>query len=296
MKPKIDRIKLVFAILFSVAYLFSTFEVSLGQDMMGPDYASSKTKEVIQKMLKAHGGLEKWKKVKSLSFDNIFFNPAASQMEWPSPWWVSHEVIDLKNRRAYHDWPLDNAKLTFDGEKVWTVDWKNGNMPKMQAMFFFYFAALPFLTQDSNVRLGEPGMAKLPGFDKEYITVVMGFTEKPTIGKTDKDSFKLFIDPDTHILQDYEYKMGFGAMLDAMGLPPEAEVFGPMLRIHDKFTKVNGLTFPTELHTMPPDGSTIYGNHVLFNYSLTEKFDESRMKMSINVIIDKSNAERKAGK
>ncbi len=257
-----------------------------------PDYASDETRMVIEKMISAHGGLDKWQNAPTLSFDNIFYNPFASQMQWPSPWWVSHEVIDLKKRRAHHDWPLDQAKLSFDGEKVWTVDWKAGNMPKMQAMFFFYFAALPWLTQDANVRLSEPGSAKLPGMEKDYITVLMEFRERPTVGKTSKDSFKLFIDPDSYLLQAYEYSMGFGAMLDAMGVP-QGQIFGPMLRIHDNFAQVDGLLFPAEMHTMPPDGSQLYGNHVLMNFSLSEPFDESRMRMPSNAVVDNSSAERK---
>ena len=81
-------------------------------------------------------------------------------------------------------------------------------------------------------------------------------------------------------------------MLDAMGLPAEKEVFGPMLRIHDKFTQVGGLTLPAEMHTMPPDGSTTYGHHLLLNYSLREKFNESRMRMPSNAVIDESSAMR----
>ena len=36
-------------------------------------YASKLSQEVIEKMIEAHGGMEKWKKAKSFSFDNIMF-------------------------------------------------------------------------------------------------------------------------------------------------------------------------------------------------------------------------------
>ncbi len=261
-----------------------------------PQYASAKTKEVIEKMIIAHGGIQKWREAKTLRFDNIFFNPAAGQMEWSSPWWVSHEVIDLKKRRTYHDWPLDQAQLAYDGEKVWTIGWKTANMPKFQAMFFFYFVSLPWLTQDANVRLGVPGKGKLPGSAKDYLTVEMGFAAAPTVGKTAKDFYKLYIDPDTYLLQAYEYGIGFGALLDAMGLPADQEVFGPILRIHDKFITVAGLKFPAEFHTTALDGSQTYGHHVVINYSLREAFDETRMKMPAAAVIDQSRAERQPAK
>ncbi len=295
MKTKINCTKLVFAILFSATYLFSTSDVSLGQDMMGPLYSSPKTKEIIQKMIQAHGGMKVWQDAKSVSFDNIFFNPSAEQMEWPSPWWVSHEVIDPRTRQAYHDWPLDGAQLSYDGNQVWTVDWAQANSPKMQALFFYYFIGLPWLTQDQNVKLSQTGKGMLPGFEKEFITVTMTFKEKPAVGKTDKDSFKFYIDPDTHLLQGYEYVMGFGAMLDAMGMP-DGQLMGPMLRIHDKFAKVDGLTLPAEMHTMAPDGSMTYGHHVINNYSLNKPFDQKRMKKPSNAVVDNSSAMRKMSK
>lgn len=276
-------------VLAAISFTLTLADAGGTQGRQGPRYASPKAKNVIERMVQAHGGLRKWQEARTLSYDNIFFNPYAKDMQWPSPWWVSHEVVDLQKRRAYHDWQLDQAKLAFDGDKVWTVGWKSGNMPKMQAMSFFYFATLPFLTQDANVSLDEPGTGKIPGSDKQYVTVLMKFTEKPTAGKTIKDSYKLYIDPDTHLLQAYEYHIGFGAMLDAMSLPPGQETFGPMLRIHDRFTTVDGLILPAEMHTLPPDGSTTYGNHVLFNYSLSEKFDESRMKMPAGAKVDDSS-------
>jgi hypothetical protein len=125
-------------------------------------------------------------------------------------------------------------------------------------MFFFYFLNLPFLTQDPNVRLSDAGMGKLPGSDTEYIRVSMEFTEKPTVGKTAQDTFKLYIDPETYRLAAYEYVIGYGAMLDAMGIP-EGQMMPPMLRIHDKFTKIGGLVMPSEMHTMAADGSMTFG-------------------------------------
>ncbi|MCI0691450.1 hypothetical protein L0337_05515 [candidate division KSB1 bacterium] len=278
--------------LISAVLLLSSVIVFDSVTLAQPQYASAKTKEVIDKMIIAHGGMQKWREAKTLSFDNIFFNPLAGQMQWPSPWWVSHEVVDLKNRRAYHDWPLDQAQLAYDGEKVWTIGWKIANMPKFAAMFFFYFVSLPWLTQDANVRLGELDKGKLPGFAKDYFTVAMGFTAAPTIGKTANDSYKLYIDPDTYLLQAYEYSLGFGALLDAMGLPADQEVFGPLLRIHDRFITVGGLTVPAEMHTMAPDGSQTYGHHIVFNYSFNEAFDEARMKMPAAAVIDQSRPER----
>ena len=278
-----------------LASLFSPAQAMERGTGKGPIYASPATRAVIEKMVEAHGGIEPWRAAKTFSFDNLFFNPLYEQMRWPSPWWASHEVIELSTRRAYHDWPLDRARLTYDGEDVWTVDWGQKNPPKMQSLFFFYFIGLPWLTQDPNVRLEEPGTAKLPGEDTQYTTVRMEFAEKPPVGKTKQDTFLLYIDPKTHRLRAYEYTVGYGAMLDLMGIP-DGQVAGPMLRFLDKFAEVDGLLVPSEMHTGSPDGSQTWGYHVLMNHSLREPFDESRMNKPAKAVVDPSSAERASAK
>lgn len=266
---------------------------SQAQTASGPQYASEATQEVIEKMIEAHGGLKTWQNAPTISYDNIFFNPFATEGPDAYPWWVSHEVFDQRTRRAYHDWPLDDAHLTYDGEDVWTVHWGNDNMPRFMAQFFYYFVNLPWLTQDNNVRLGKMQRSKLPGSgtDKDYYTVEMTFTEKPAVGKTVRDKYKLYIDPDDHLLHGYEYWIGYGPMLDGMGIP-EGEIFGPMLRVHDSFAAVDGLVFPERFHTMSPDGSATYGYHVIMNHRIDAPFDEERMRKPSNAIIDTSTEAR----
>ena len=80
-------------------------------------------------------------------------------------------------------------------------------------------------------------------------------------------------------------------MLDGMGIP-EGEIFGPMLRVHDVFAEVDGLLFPAQFHTMPPDGSTTYGNHVIMNHSITKPFNQSKVRRPGNGVIDTSSHKR----
>ena len=41
----------------------------------GPDYASNETKRVIEAMVDAHGGIERWRAAPSIRFDDIMHNP-----------------------------------------------------------------------------------------------------------------------------------------------------------------------------------------------------------------------------
>lgn len=258
----------------------------------GPQYVTAETKSVVLDMIEAHGGLAAWQSMRTLSFTNIFFNPLAPAGN--DPWWLSHEVFDQATRRAYHDWPLDKAQLTYDGNEVWTVNWKKANHPKFMATFFYYFLNLPWLTQDDNVLLSEPGEATLPGDDTVYITVDMAFRESTSPGRTARDAYTLYIHPESYILKAYTYTVGYGAMLDLMGIPPGQSTMGPVLRIHDSFTRVDGLLFPDRFHTGPMDGSTIWGHHIVTNYTLNTPFDESRMRKPSTAVVDASSDQRQA--
>jgi hypothetical protein len=256
----------------------------------GPDYATAQTKEIILKMVAAHGGMEAWRRAPSVSYDNIFFNPYAQQGS--DPWWVVHEQIEQGARRVIQDWSIDDGLLVYDGEKTWTKGYEKGNPPTFMVHFFYYFTQLPWLTQDDGVRLGAPGRGTLPLWDGDLITIDMTFSKAPAAGKTARDSYKLYIDPASYLLAGYEYTIGYGALVDALGLPPEQDTFGPMLRVHHAFDTVDELTVPTRMSTWAPDGSQTYGHHVILNYSYSDAFDESRLIMPADGVVDEPRPDR----
>ena len=254
-----------------------------------PEYASAESRRVIERMIEAHGGYTIWKNAAAISYDNTFFNPFAQPDE--NPWWFARETIDQKTRRVVQDWEIDKAILVFDGRETWTTNWGVGNPPRFMVHFFYYFVNLPWLTQDDTVFLGEVERASLPGYDEAFYVITMSFSTDPAEGKVAADTYKLFIHPESYRLQGYEYSIGYGAMLDLFGLP-DGELFGPMLRVHDSFTEIDGLIFPARMHTMAPDGSQTWGHHILTRYDIRTPIDESKMVRPPGAIIDKSSSER----
>ena len=253
-----------------------------------PKYASEESQRVIGKMVEAHGGLDSWRKAETVSFDNIMFSEGLGEEKF----WISKITVDQKTKRVYQEWPLHNATMASDGKQAWSVNWKAGNPPKSEALMFYYFLNLPWLTQDKNVELGAVEKIKHKGFKNEVYVIRFGFAEKPVIGKTKLDSYKLFIDSRSYLLLGYEYMIGYGGMLDLMELPADKKLFGPMFRIHDSFTNVGGLTYPNRMHTGNLDQTQTYGYHAIINYDLTADFDESKMKVPKNAVIDKSSDKR----
>lgn len=257
----------------------------------GPTYASNASRAVVQRMVRAHGGLERWRAAKTLRYDNVFFNPLATE---GSPWWVVRETFHMPTRRTYHRWPLDGAELAFDGEKVWTRGWQQANYPNFMALFFFYFVNLPWLTQDTAARIGPTGPASLPGRTGTYDTLRVTWGPPYPPGRTGRDFFVLYVERETGRLGAYQYGIGYGAMLDLMRLPPDRTVFGPVLRLQDHFTTVDGLVFPARMHTGNLEGTRVYGHHALFNYSLTDPWDPSRLAAPPGAVTDTSRAVRRA--
>lgn len=266
--------------IFTIAML-----IAFGANANDPKYASKQTKEVIENMIKAHGGLKAWKQINTFSLDNVMFSESLGEV----PFWANKITVDPKTRRVYQDWPLHSASMAFDGKEAWSVDWKIGNPPKFEALFFYYFLNLPWLTQDDNVRLGEVTKIKHQAFENEVFLIDMRFTEKPAVGKTVSDTYKLYIDSETYLLVGYEYMIGYGHMLDLFGFPSNKDLFGPMFRINDSYTEVDGLLYPNRMHTSNTEQTQVYGYHTILNYDLKGEFDESKMIKPKNAVIDESS-------
>lgn len=250
-----------------------------------PKYASEKTKEVVEKMVQAHGGIEQWRSVPAISFDSIMHNNYHSKNELA--WWVARESIDQKSRKVHQDWYLNDAQIAYDGDQVWSTNWNKANPPTAMLYFFYYFINLPWLTQDDGVELSEVGSFEWPGHGgKTYHEVKMTFTERPVIGKSSLDYFTLYIDPQTNLLAGYQYALGNRALLNSLGQPPERKLFGPLWRVITKNQTVDGLVFPAAFRTMPEADERIVGNHIVTHIDLHTPFDFSKLEKPDNAIVD----------
>ncbi len=254
-----------------------------------PKYASNESKEIIEKMISAHGGMEKWKNLETLTFTSTMHSAALGALRF----WIQTQTIDMKTRRSYQDWPLVGSKLSYNGEEVWTTDWRVGNPPNHQHSVFYYYVNLPWLTQDNNVELSDVKKINHPAFKNEVYKIKMTFSETPTLGKSNKDSYTLFINSSTYILDGYEYTVGYGPLLDVIQLPKDKETFGPVLRVNNYTGDIHGLKFPILMTTSNPELTQQYGDHAIYSFKLNEKFDESRMVKSEKDVVDTGKDIRK---
>lgn len=261
-----------------IAALFISFS-SIAE---GPKYASDETKRVIEKMIEAHGGYEKWDQLNTLSFTSIMHSESLGVLRF----WVNDQVVDMENRRTYQDWPLVGSSLAYDGNQVWSANWNVGNPPSHQQSVFFYYLNLPWLTQDDHVVLSEAELVSHKGFDNDVYKVIMSYTESPVLGKSVKDTYTLYIDSKSYLLVGYEYTVGYGPMLDIMGLPEGQEVFGPVFRKNNYIAEINGLKYAVLFTTHDVEMTTKYGDHAIYDIKFNEEFDESRMEPPANAVFD----------
>lgn len=256
------------------------FATSLAQSK----YASKETKEVIEKMIKSHGGMEKWNNLETLTFTSSMHSKSLGFLRF----WIKTQTIDMKTRRSYQDWPLVGAQIAYDGKKAWSTNWNLGNPPNHQHSVYYYYANLPWLTQDDNVKLGSVEKVKHQAFKTEVYKIKMTFTESPTLGKSKNDSYTLYINANNFLLSGYEYTVGYGPLLDQLRIPKNKAVFGPVLRVISYTGDVNGLKFPMLMTTHSLDMKDLYGDHAIYSFKINKKFDESRLIMPANGLVDTS--------
>ena len=242
-----------------------------------PPTATSPTKsEVVNKMIEAHGGLERWQTAPTMRFTDSFL-PAGAE----SPL-ESHVTVEMTSRRAYLDFPSMNAQIVWDGEKAWSVNWKGRTPPRFLALLSFYFVGLPWLTADPGVHLSEPGIGTLPDDPTEYITVKMTFG--PGAGDTPDDYYLLFIDPSAYELRAAEFTVTYADVL-----PPDVE-FKKELGIFEAHGEFEGLKVPTRF-SIYVDGE-LQGTYEWRDVSFTQPFDASRMEMPDDAVVDTSSPTR----
>jgi hypothetical protein len=235
--------------------------------------------EPVNRMIAAHGGLDTWKAAPTLSFeDSLLPTGAPTAM-------VSRVTTEMSTRRAYLDFPAMKAQVVWDGEKAWSVNWKGPIPPRFLALLSFYFLGLPWLTTDPGVNLGEPGAGTLPDDPTQYITVKMSFGRG--VGDTPDDYYRLFIDPETHRLKAIEFTVTYADLL-----PPGVAAIKEY-GVYEAYQTSEGLLVPARLTVYSDQWekrSTLEWRDVSFRRA----FDESRLPMPPNAVVDASRPTRTA--
>lgn len=185
------------------------------------DVTTSIYPENLTKVFNAHGGIDAWKSMKSLSFT----------MEKPDGNEVT--LTNLDSREAL----IENPKATigFDGNKAWFVNKMEGEYkgypPKFYYNLMFYFYAMPFILSDDGINYADAEPLVFEGVTYPGIQV----TYNAGVGETPEDRYVLYYNPKTYKMEWLGYTVSFVPGIDKKELH---------FRKYGDWQEINGLQLP----------------------------------------------------
>lgn len=231
-------------------------------------------------MQAAHGGLEQWKKIKTIYFNHhiVFGTDSARQ------WWISREMTELKTMRFYETRPAENATIVYDGNETWSTDWRQSNPPSMLVNNHLLQQVLPFILSHPMGIVNQEPDYKLPGNDSvNFIAIRIQFKKEANFDSA--KFYRIFIHPATYRMAGWEYNITHPVQLKNIGLPDSVKSYGPFINKIHSYAKVSGILLPEKYDTYNPQGK-ISGNHLVMDYKLNGRFDKTMMRMPAGAVED----------
>ncbi len=155
---------------------------------------TSKYPENLLNVFNAHGELDTWSTMKSLSF----------AMEKPNGKEVT--TVNIKNRKSLIDMP--EHAIGFDGKQAWLLN-KRDTEYKGNAKFYynlmFYFYAMPFVLADDGIIYGE---AEPLAFEEQtYPGIKISYNSG--VGESPEDEYVLYFNPETYQMEWLAYTVTY---------------------------------------------------------------------------------------
>ena len=235
--------------------------------------ADEKSKVLVAAMIEAHGGMDTWAAAPSVAFTE----------QWTvggEPGAVMRFVIEQGPRRVHAEVVGTDTRIGWDGEQAWGLNWDVPRPPRFLAQLNYYFLNLPWLTQDPGVFLEYEGTGSIYDGDKRYEIVRMTFGQG--VGDSPEDYYRLYIDPETHVLAATGYIVTYQAILpEGMSQSPENTL------VFESYEQVDGLTVPTAF-TIYRGKDQVYASLAAKDWSFREPFDAAAAMVPEGAVIDES--------
>lgn len=149
--------------------------------------------EALQHVLEAHGGIELWRKQRTLAY------------VIPKPGNPETHIIDLHSRKDKIETP--NYDMGFDGSAPWLLN--KGKEYQGNVEFYhnlmFYFYAMPFVLADSGIHYGEATPLNFEGTTFPGIKI----SYDAGVGTSPKDEYYLHYDPETYEMEWLGYTVTY---------------------------------------------------------------------------------------
>ena len=188
--------------------------------------------ENLTKVFSAHGGLDLWKKQRTLIY------------EMPKPDNPETHTTDLWSRKDRIDTP--NYMMGFDGVQPWLLNTDGayeGNV-EFYHNLMFYFYAMPFVLADDGIKYADTEALQFEGQNYPGIQI----TYDDGVGTSPKDEYYLHFNPETHQMEWLGYTVTYRTGEDSDNIK--------WIRYND-WTTVNGLVLPQSISWYNYENRTI---------------------------------------
>jgi hypothetical protein len=173
----------------------------------------------LGKVFEKHGGIEKWRKANTLSFNKG----------------EEAHTVDLHSRKTVVHSP--KYSLGFNGKDIWISKQDStafkGN-PAFYYNLYFYFYAMPFVLADEGIMYEET--TPLVFENKEYPGVKISY--QTNVGSSPEDNYFIYYNPETYQMEWLRYSATFFSK-------KKANSFN-VIRYND-WTTVDGFVLPKSL-------------------------------------------------
>lgn len=214
----------------------------------------------IAKVIEKHGGIELWRKQKTLSFNK------------------GEEVhsVDLQSRKTVINTP--NYSLGFDGKEIWLHETKEKSFKSTKDFYYnlyFYFYAMPFVLADDGIIYEKTDDLVFKG--ENYPGVKISYN--PNVGSSPDDNYIIYYNKETYKMEWLAYTVTFNSK-------QPSEKFN-IIKYHD-WNLVNGFLLPKAITwyqkdekgnlTEPRGAATEFTLPVISETALSDSFFENPKK------------------
>jgi hypothetical protein len=188
-----------------------------------PSVDLSRYPEDFKKVLAAHGGLQEWSEMQSLTYT------------MPKTDGDEVHTIDLPSRKTLIE--TDKYQMGYDGNDLWLAQ-DTVYFPKERVGFYynlmFYFYAMPFVLADDGINYETVEPLKIK--TGEFPGIKMSFESNK--GNSPDDEYVVYYNPETYQMEWLAYTVTYGK-------DSKSEKYSYIS--YSDWQNVNGLKLPAEL-------------------------------------------------
>ena len=244
----------------------------------------------VHAMVEAHGGMSAWQQLDAVYVEREHLFAGSDQ---PIRFNIHGEY---PSHRIFQSWQAPAGTLAWDGERAWSSEWPLARqlMPRYVAGIGFYLINMPWLAQRDARNVETLGCSgTLPGKgERTYLVVVADYepdpVRKPAWYTGPRDSYELYIDPDTHRLSGVMQHWTYAGRLDSASLPATVHAISQLF-VPDTFVEVDGLLWPHTYKAFTPENE-VAAEGRFFDYDLARPFDEHSLLPPESVDWDTSSS------